>query len=69
MTASQQVTLSVERDLIDAIDALVAEGMFRSRSEAIKAALQGFIRTKNAERVKELFEQAIDDVISDYRRR
>ncbi len=66
---NQQVTLSVERDLIDAIDALVAEGMFKSRSEAIKAALLGFIRTKNAERVKELFEQAIDDVISDYRRK
>ncbi len=64
---NQQVTLSVERDLIDAIDALVAEGMFKSRSEAIKAALLGFIRTKNAERVRELFEQAIDDVISDYR--
>ncbi|MCD6243923.1 MAG: ribbon-helix-helix protein, CopG family [Candidatus Korarchaeota archaeon] len=66
---SQQVSLNVDKELIDAIDALVSEGMFRSRSEAIKAALMGFIRTKNAERVRLIYEEAISEAISDFRKK
>ncbi len=65
---SQQVSLHVDKELIDAIDALVAEGMFRSRSEAIKAALTGFIRTKNAERVRAVYEEFISEALSSFRR-
>ncbi len=65
---SQQVSLQVDKDLIDAIDALVSEGMFKSRSEAIKAALMGFIRTKNAERVRTVYEEFISEAISSFRR-
>ncbi len=65
---SQQVSLQVDKELIDAIDALVSEGMFRSRSEAIKAALMGFIRTKNAERVRAVYEEFISEAISHFRR-
>ncbi len=65
---SQQVSLQVDKELIDAIDALVSEGMFKSRSEAIKAALMGFIRTKNAERVREVYEEFISEAISHFRR-
>ncbi len=65
---SQQISLRVDKDLIDAIDALVSEGMFKSRSEAIKAALMGFIRTKNAERVKAVYEEFISEAISSFRR-
>ena len=66
---SRQVSLNVDKELIDAIDALVSEGMFRSRSEAIKAALMGFIRTKNAERVRFIYEEAISEAISDFRKK
>ncbi len=65
---SQQVSLQVDKELIDAIDALVSEGMFKSRSEAIKAALMGFIRTKNAERVRAVYEEFISEAISHFRR-
>mgnify|MGYP000707543736 CR=1 FL=1 len=65
---SQQVSLQVDKELIDAIDALVSEGMFKSRSEAIKAALAGFIRTKNAERVRAVYEEFISEALSDFRR-
>ncbi len=65
---SQQISLKVDKDLIDAIDALVSEGMFKSRSEAIKAALMGFIRTKNAERVRTVYEEFISEAISNFRR-
>ncbi len=65
---SQQVSLQVDKELIDAIDALVSEGMFKSRSEAIKAALLGFIRTKNAERVRAVYEEFISEAISHFRR-
>lgn len=65
---SQQVHLHVDKEVIDAIDALVSEGMFKSRSEAIKAALMGFIRTKNAERVRAVYEEFISEAISNFRR-
>ncbi len=65
---SQQVSLQVDKELIDAIDALVSEGMFKSRSEAIKAALMGFIRTKNAERVRQVYEEFISEAVSNFRR-
>ncbi|MDK2384442.1 MAG: ribbon-helix-helix domain-containing protein [Candidatus Korarchaeota archaeon] len=65
---SQQVSLQVDKELIDAIDALVSEGMFKSRSEAIKAALMGFIRTKNAERVRAVYEEFISEAVSHFRR-
>ncbi|MDK2373415.1 MAG: ribbon-helix-helix domain-containing protein [Candidatus Korarchaeota archaeon] len=65
---SQQVSLQVDKELIDAIDALVSEGMFKSRSEAIKAALMGFIRTKNAERVRAVYEEFISEAVSSFRR-
>ncbi len=64
---SQQVSLQVDKELIDAIDALVSEGMFKSRSEAIKAALLGFIRTKNAERVRAVYEEFISEAVSHFR--
>ena len=65
---SQQVSLQADKELIDAIDALVSEGMFKSRSEAIKAALMGFIRTKNAERVRQVYEEFISEAVSNFRR-
>ena len=66
---SQQISLQVDRDLIEAIDALVSEGMFRSRSEAIKAALLGLIRSKNAERIRKVYEDFIEEALADYRRK
>lgn len=65
---SHQVYLHVDKELIDAIDALVSEGMFKSRSEAIKAALMGFIRTKNAERVRAVYEEFITQAVSEFRK-
>ena len=66
---SQQISLQVDRDLIEAIDALVSEGMFRSRSEAIKAALLGLIRSKNAERIRKVYEEFIEEALADFRRK
>ncbi len=65
---NQQTFLRVDKNLIDVIDALVLEGMFKSRSRAIKAALMGFIRTKNAERVRAIYEEFISEAISNFRR-
>ncbi len=65
---AQQIVLTVDEELIKAIDALVIEGNFKSRSEAIKAALLGFIRSKNAERVKFAFEDFISQSVSDFKK-
>ncbi|MCS7102355.1 MAG: ribbon-helix-helix domain-containing protein [Candidatus Korarchaeum sp.] len=65
---AQQVVVNIDEDLIKAIDALVLEGNYRSRSEAIRAALLGFIRSKNAERVKSVFEDFISQSVSDFRK-
>lgn len=65
---AQQIVVNIDEDLIEAIDALVLEGNYRSRSEAIRAALLGFIRSKNAERVKSVFEDFISQSVSDFRK-
>lgn len=63
-----QVEVTIDEELIRAIDALVLEGNFRSRSEAIRAAILGFIRSKNAERVRIAYEDFISQSISDFRK-
>ncbi|MEM2541905.1 MAG: ribbon-helix-helix domain-containing protein [Candidatus Korarchaeum sp.] len=65
---AQQVVVNIDEDLIKAIDALVMEGNYKSRSEAIRAALLGFVRSKNAERIKSVFEDFISQSISDFRK-
>lgn len=65
---AQQIVVNIDEDLIKAIDALVMEGNYKSRSEAIRAALLGFIRSKNAERVKSVFEDFISQSVSDFRK-
>ena len=65
---AQQVVVNIDEDLIKAIDALVLEGNYRSRSEAIRAALLGFVRSKNAERVRSAFEDFISQSLSDFRK-
>ncbi|MEM0017441.1 MAG: ribbon-helix-helix domain-containing protein [Candidatus Korarchaeum sp.] len=65
---AQQVVVNIDEDLIKAIDALVMEGNYKSRSEAIRAALLGFVRSKNAERVKSVFEDFISQSVSDFRK-
>lgn len=65
---TQQIEVSIDEELIRAIDALVLEGNFSSRSEAIRAAILGFIRSKNAERVKSAYEDFILQSISDFKK-
>lgn len=65
---AQQIVVNIDEDLIKAIDALVLEGNYKSRSEAIRAALLGFIRSKNAERVRSIYEDFIFQAVSDYRK-
>ncbi|RDD53745.1 MAG: ribbon-helix-helix protein, CopG family [Candidatus Korarchaeota archaeon NZ13-K] len=65
---AQQIVVNIDENLIKAIDALVLEGNYKSRSEAIRAALLGFIRSKNAERVRSVYEDFIFQAVSDYRK-
>lgn len=65
---AQQIVVDIDEDLIRAIDALVLEGGYKSRSEAIRAALLGFIRSKNAERVRSVFEDFISQSLSDFKK-
>ncbi len=61
---AKRLTLYVEDELIEAIDSLVKDGKFNNRNEAIEAALKGFVRNELADRVKRLFDEAIEDIVS-----
>ena len=61
---AKRLTLYVEDELIEAIDSLVRDGKFNDRNEAIEAALKGFVRNELADRVKRLFDEAIEDIVS-----
>ena len=61
---AKRLTLYVEDELIEAIDSLVKDGKFSNRNEAIEAALKGFVRNELADRVKRLFDEAIEDIVS-----
>lgn len=59
-----EVAVQLEDELVSTIDALVKEGRFSSRSEAIEAAVKGMIRNELAERVRRLLDQAVDEIVS-----
>ena len=61
---AKRLTLYVEDELIEAIDSLVKDGKFNNRNEAIEAALKGFVRNELADRVRRLFDEAIEDIVS-----
>ncbi len=61
---AKRLSLYVEDALIEAIDSLVKDGRFNSRNEAIEAALKGFVRNELADRVKRLFDEAIEYIAS-----
>lgn len=59
-----EVAVQLDDELVSTIDALVKEGRFSSRSEAIEAAVKGMIRNELAERVRRLLDQAVDEIVS-----
>jgi len=59
-----EVAVQLDDELVSTIDALVKEGRFSSRSEAIEAAVRGMIRSELAERVRRLLDQAVDEIVS-----
>jgi Arc/MetJ-type ribon-helix-helix transcriptional regulator len=59
-----ELAVQLEDELVSTIDALVKEGRFSSRSEAIEAAVKGMIRNELAERVRRLLDQAVDEIVS-----